>query len=69
MTDSDEFQRREKALAGRLRLLWEQAHGAPAGKAHVLIGTDSVAAMDYFLLSEPPAPLPVPGAESLGNED
>ena len=28
----------------RLRLLWEQAHGSPAGEAHVLIGPNSVAA-------------------------
>ena len=27
----------------RLRLLWEQAHGAPAGEVHALIGPDSVA--------------------------
>jgi uncharacterized protein YbcI len=34
----------ETALATALRAVWEQAHGAPAGKVHVLLGPDSVAA-------------------------
>jgi len=44
MADADASQQHEMALAARLRLLWEQAHGSPAGEAHVLIGPNSVAA-------------------------
>ena len=36
-------QQHETALAMRLRLLWEEAHGVPAGEVHALIGSDSVA--------------------------
>ena len=34
----------ETPLATALRAAWEEAHGAPAGKVHVLLGPDSVAA-------------------------
>ena len=54
MADADASQQHEMALAARLRLLWEQAHGAPAGEAHVLIGPDSAAAWldDVLSLAE-----------------
>ena len=54
MADANEAQQHETALAMRLRLLWEQAHGAPAGEVHVLIGPDSVAAWldDVLSLAE-----------------
>ena len=54
MADADASQQHEMALAARLRLLWEQAHGAPAGEVHVLIGPDSVAAWldDVLSLAE-----------------
>lgn len=41
----------ETALATALRSLWEQAHGAPAGKVHVLLGPESVAAWIEDVLS------------------
>ena len=54
MTRANTSQQHETALAARLRLLWEQAHGAPAGEVHVLIGPDSVAAWldDVLSLAE-----------------
>jgi uncharacterized protein YbcI len=54
MADANEAQQHETALAMRLRLLWEQAHGAPAGEVHVLMGPDSVAAWldDVLSLAE-----------------
>ena len=54
MADADASQQHEMALAARLRLLWEQAHGSPAGEAHVLIGPNSVAAWldDVLSLAE-----------------
>ena len=54
MTEANTSQQHEIALAMRLRLLWEQAHGAPAGEVHVLIGPDSVAAWldDVLSLAE-----------------
>jgi uncharacterized protein YbcI len=41
----------ETALATLLRAAWEQAHGAPAGKVHVLLGPESVAAWIEDVLS------------------
>jgi uncharacterized protein YbcI len=54
VADADASQQHEMALAGRLRLLWEQAHGSPAGEVHVLIGPDSMTAWldDVLSLAE-----------------
>jgi uncharacterized protein YbcI len=41
----------EMAVASALRAAWEQAHGAPAGKVHVLLGSESVAAWIEDVLS------------------
>jgi len=51
MTEANTSQQHETALVARLRLLWEDAHGAPAGEVHVLIGPDSVAAWLEDVLS------------------
>lgn len=39
------------ALAAALSDLWERAHGAPAGKVHVLVGPDSIAVVIKDALS------------------
>lgn len=41
----------EAAVATALRDAWEQAHGAPAGKVHVLLGPERVAAWIEDVLS------------------
>lgn len=51
MNDEKLRQQREAAVAAALRSLWEQAHGAPAGKLHVLLGPESVAAWIEDVLS------------------
>jgi hypothetical protein len=48
----------QTALAMALRELWERAHGGPAGKVHVLLGPDSVAAWIEGVIS--PAERTVP---------
>lgn len=54
MADANGVQQHETVLAIRLHNLWEQAHGSPAGKVHVIIGTDCVAAWldDVLSLAE-----------------